>query len=83
LPHQEDNGDLAIEIMRERMTRETRAHLRDIAREHGKGRHWANLAIPQGAPRFIDRPLTHSAFGSAGAMCAAQGERRVVAILSY
>jgi len=83
LSHQEDNGDRAIEIMRERMARETLAHLRDIRRVHGKGRHWGDLAIPQGAPRFVDRPLLHSAFGSAGAMCAAEGERRIVAVLSY
>ncbi len=72
MSHQEDDGTPAPDIMRERMRRETLEHLRDIRREHGAGRHWANLALPRGTPHLVIRPLLHSASGSPAALCAIQ-----------
>jgi hypothetical protein len=71
----DEDSDLAVEIMRKRMEQQTKAHLRDIRRVHGAGKHWASLVLPSGIPRFVEMPPLHSSFGSPGALCAANGER--------
>jgi hypothetical protein len=72
--YRDEDGDVAAEAMRKRMHRETRAHLADIRREHGAGKHWATMILPSGAPHFINAPPLYSSFGSPGALCAAIGE---------